>query len=116
LIANSYCHGPIDRINAATPGPTAADIAPTSALIPMPRPSWPPTPEEPERRARCGIRDTRAPGGERFLWIVTLLGHFRTIATGRTAERAEARTLAEAALNGYVADWRELWDGDGSDG
>jgi hypothetical protein len=67
---------------------------------------------DPERRARCGIRDTRAPGRDRFLWSVTLLGQFRTIATGRTAERTEARTLAEAALNAYAADWRELWGED----
>jgi hypothetical protein len=40
LIANSHCHDAIDRIPAATLGPIAAEIDPTRALIPMPRPSW----------------------------------------------------------------------------
>jgi hypothetical protein len=63
---------------------------------------------DPERRARCAVRDTQAPGADRFLWGVTLLGHFHTIAVGRTGEREEARQLAEAALVTYAADWREV--------
>ena len=40
LIANSHCYEAIERIPAATLGPIAAEVDPTSALIPMPRPSW----------------------------------------------------------------------------
>ena len=55
---------------------------------------------DPERRARCAVRDTRASGADRFLWSVTLLDHFRTIAEGRAGDRADARQHAEAALGG----------------
>ena len=57
---------------------------------------------DPERRARCAIRDTRASGSHRFLWTVTILGRSRPIAAGRTTDPAEARLLAEAALGAYV--------------
>jgi hypothetical protein len=61
---------------------------------------------DPECHARCAIRDTRTPGTDRFQWSVTVLGRSDPIATGRAAERAEARTLVEIALGAYVADWR----------
>ena len=57
-----------------------------------------------ERRARCTVRDTRAPGADRFLWSVTLLDRFCTIAEGRAGDLAEARQHAEAALGAYGAD------------
>jgi hypothetical protein len=68
-----------------------------------------------EARARCAIRDTGASGGKRFHWTVTILGRPRPIAAGRTAERAEARLLAELALGAYVADGRELPGGGDDD-
>src|SRR5690348_11943279 len=39
LTANSHGQGAIERIPLATVGPTAAEIATTTALMPMPRPS-----------------------------------------------------------------------------
>jgi hypothetical protein len=62
---------------------------------------------DPERRARCSVRDTRAARSDRFLWGVTHLGRFRTIASGRAGDLAEARQLAEAALRTYAEEWRE---------
>ena len=62
---------------------------------------------DPDRRARCSVRDTRAAGSDRFLWGVTHLGRFRTIATGRAGDLAEARQLAEAALRAYAEKWRK---------
>jgi hypothetical protein len=62
---------------------------------------------DPERRARCAVRDTRAPGADRFLWSVTLLDRFRTIAEGRAGELAKARQHAEAALRTHAPDWRD---------
>jgi hypothetical protein len=62
---------------------------------------------DPDRRARCSVRDTRAAGSGRFLWGVTRLGRFRTIASGRAGNLAEARQLAEAALRTYADKWRE---------
>ena len=52
--------------------------------------------------ARCTVRDTRAPGPDRFQWSVTILGWPRPIAAGRTTDLAEARLLAETALGAYV--------------
>jgi hypothetical protein len=51
--------------------------------------------------ARCAVRDTGATDGRRFHWAVTILGRRHPVAAGRTAERAEARSLAEAALSAY---------------
>jgi hypothetical protein len=70
----------------------------------------------PECRARCAVRDTGARGGKRFHWTVTVLGRSRPVAAGRTRGRAEARSLAETALSGYVAEGRELSRADGGDG
>ena len=57
----------------------------------------------PDCRARCAVRDTRAPGADRFRWTVTVLGQLDPVAEGRAKDRAEARSLAEAALAAYFA-------------
>ena len=57
----------------------------------------------PERSARCAVRDTRAPGVDRFRWTVTVLGQLDPVAEGRAKNRAEARSLAEAAVAAYFA-------------
>jgi hypothetical protein len=57
----------------------------------------------PERSARCAVRDTRAPGADRFRWTVAVLGQLDPVAEGRTENRAEARSLAEAAVAAYFA-------------
>jgi hypothetical protein len=59
----------------------------------------------PERSARCAIRDTRAPGADRFRWSVAVLGNLDPVAEGRAKDRADARSLAEAAVAAYFADW-----------
>ena len=62
----------------------------------------------PECRARCAIRDTRAGGADRFHWSITVLGAAHPIAAGRAGELAEAQALAEMVLGNYAADWCEL--------
>ena len=62
----------------------------------------------PERSARCSVRDTRAPGAERFRWTVAVLGLLDPVAEGRSENRAEARSLAEAAVEAYFANRAEL--------
>jgi hypothetical protein len=57
----------------------------------------------PDCRARCIVRDTRAAGADRFRWTVTLLGQLDPVAEGRTANRAEARSLAEGVVAAYSA-------------
>jgi hypothetical protein len=52
--------------------------------------------------ARCAIRDTRAAGGERYQWTVTVVGELAPVAAGRTGEPAEARSRAEGALLAYA--------------
>ena len=54
--------------------------------------------------ARCAVRDTRAPGAERYFWTVTAFGG-HAVAAGRTGEIAEARLQAEVALAVHMADW-----------
>ena len=61
----------------------------------------------PELSARCAVRDTRAPGGDRFRWTVAMLGQLDPVAEGRAESRAEARLLAEAAVAAYFANWAE---------
>jgi hypothetical protein len=61
----------------------------------------------PEHSARCAVRDTRAPGGDRFRWAVAVLGQLDPVAEGRTRDRVEARSLAEAAVAAYFADRHE---------
>jgi hypothetical protein len=61
---------------------------------------------DPDSGARCAIRDTGAPGIERYLWTVTVFGDHQ-LTEGRSGELAEARSQAEAALVGYLAAWRE---------
>jgi hypothetical protein len=56
--------------------------------------------------ASCSIRDTGAPGIDRFLWNVTVLGHPYPVAAGRAGELTEARALAEQALGDHAAEWR----------
>jgi hypothetical protein len=65
----------------------------------------------PERSARCAVRDTRAPGADRFRWTVAVLGQLDPVAEGRTRDRAEARLLAEAAVAAYFADRTKPSDG-----
>jgi hypothetical protein len=65
----------------------------------------------PNCSARCSVRDTRAPGADRFRWTVAVLGQLDPIAEGRAESRAEARLLAEAALAAYFARWAEPADG-----
>ena len=36
----------------------------------------------PEHSARCAVRDTRAPGGDRFRWTVAVLGQLDPVAEG----------------------------------
>ena len=57
----------------------------------------------PELSARCAVRDTRAPGVDRFRWTVAVLGQLDPIAEGRAENRVEARSLAEAAVAAYFA-------------
>jgi hypothetical protein len=70
----------------------------------------------PERNARCAARDTRAPSGDRFRWIVAVLGQLDPVAKGRAASRAEARSLAEAAVTAYFADREPSNGGSARDG
>jgi hypothetical protein len=58
----------------------------------------------PERSARCAVRDTRAPGADRFRWTVAVLGQLDPVAEGRAESRAEARLHAEAAVAAYFAE------------
>jgi hypothetical protein len=67
----------------------------------------------PERNARCSVRDTRAPGADRFRWTVAVLGQLDPVAEGRAERRDEARLLAEAVVVAYSVDCAEL-AGDGS--
>jgi hypothetical protein len=62
---------------------------------------------DPEYGARCAIRDTGATGAARYHWTVSLLGKPNPVAAGRAGERAEARSLGEAALSAFVEDWRQ---------
>ena len=57
----------------------------------------------PDCSARCVVRDTRAPGGDRFRWTVAVLGQLDPVAEGRAENRVEARSLAEEALATYFA-------------
>ena len=61
----------------------------------------------PERSASSAVRDARAPGADRFLWTVAVLGQLDPVAEGRAESRAEARLLAEAAIAAYFADGAE---------
>ena len=57
----------------------------------------------PDCSVRGGVRDTRAPGADRFRWTVAVLGQLDPIAEGRAENRVEARSLAEAAVAAYFA-------------
>jgi hypothetical protein len=57
---------------------------------------------DPQAGARCAIRDTRAPDAERYHWTVAIIGEPALVATGRTGELGEARSLAEGALRAYA--------------
>jgi hypothetical protein len=61
----------------------------------------------PDCSTRCVVRDTRAPGENRFRWAVAVLGKLDPVAEGRSGNRAEARSLAEAAAAAYSADRAE---------
>jgi hypothetical protein len=62
---------------------------------------WKTSPSTQLMVALCTVRDTRAPGPDRFQWSVTILGWPRP-ATERTTDLAKARLLAETALAAYV--------------
>jgi hypothetical protein len=61
---------------------------------------------DPESGARCAIRDTGAPGVERYYWTVMAFGDHQ-VAAGRTGELVVARSQAETALAVYMVAWRE---------
>jgi hypothetical protein len=63
----------------------------------------------PERSARCSVRDTRAPGADRFRWTVAVLGQLDPVAEGRAESRVEARLHAEVAVAAYFAEPAE-WE------
>jgi hypothetical protein len=91
----------------AGPAPLAPEwrtVAPSAELM-----------VDPECRARCAIRDTGASGGKRFHWTVTVLGHSRPVAAGRTGELTEARWQAEAALAAYMAARGEMREDEAGD-
>jgi hypothetical protein len=59
---------------------------------------------DPSLSARCAVRDTRAPGDDRFRWTVAVEGLLEPVAEGRTEKRSEARSLAEAAVTAYFGE------------
>jgi hypothetical protein len=61
---------------------------------------------DPASGARAIIRDTCADGGYRFHWSVIPSEESLPIAAGRTGGLARARSIAEAALHAYAADFR----------
>jgi hypothetical protein len=63
----------------------------------------------PERGARCAIRDTGAAGIGRYQWTVAVFGEIEPVA-GRAGELVDARAAAEVSLAG-VTDWRGLPSG-----
>jgi hypothetical protein len=56
--------------------------------------------------ARGIVRDTCADGAYRFHWSVIPSEESLPIAAGRTGALAQARSIAEAALHAYAADFR----------
>jgi hypothetical protein len=69
---------------------------------------------DPQSGARCAIRDTGAPGAERYSWTMMVFGDHQ-MAAGRTGELAAARSQAETALAAYMAAWRDPPEGDQGD-
>ena len=65
----------------------------------------------PECSARCAVRDTRAPGADRFRWTVAVLGQLDPVAEGRTETRARG---AFARRGGGSSLFRGLPSGGGS--
>jgi hypothetical protein len=63
---------------------------------------------DPECQARGIIRDTGAPGPNRFHWSVLAPDQSYTIVAGHTGKITRGRWLAEMALRAFVEDWREL--------
>jgi hypothetical protein len=69
---------------------------------------------DPDTGAHCALRDSRAPSAEHYLW--TVFGCHQ-LAARRSGELADARSQAEAAMEGYVAAWRKMpRDGSGDYG
>jgi hypothetical protein len=67
--------------------------------------------------ARGIIRDTSADGAYRFYWSVIPSEESLPIAAGRTGGLARARSIAEAALRAYAADFQmhaEIASADGT--
>jgi hypothetical protein len=60
---------------------------------------------DPASGARGMIRDTCADGAYRFHWSVIPTEESLPIAAGRTGGLARARSIAEAALSAYAADF-----------
>ncbi len=61
---------------------------------------------DPASGARGIIRDTSADGAYRFHWSVIPSEESLPIAAGRTGGLARARSIAEAALRAYAADFQ----------
>src|SRR5215831_9574313 len=61
---------------------------------------------DPASGARGIIRDTCADGAYRFHWSVIPSEESLPIAAGRTGGLERARSIAEAALHAYAADFR----------
>jgi hypothetical protein len=57
---------------------------------------------DPSTGARCAVRDTGAPGSERYSWTISAFGDHQ-VAADRAGELTAARALAEAALTEYIA-------------
>ena len=65
---------------------------------------------DPASGARGIIRDTCAEGAYRFHWSVIPSEESLPIAAGRTGGLARARSIAEAALRAYAADFQMQTD------
>jgi hypothetical protein len=70
---------------------------------------------DPASGARGIIRDTCADGAYRFHWSVIPPKEALPIAAGRTGGLARARSIAEAALRAYAADFQMQIEMDDAD-
>ena len=70
---------------------------------------------DPASGARGIIRDTSADGAYRFHWSVIPSEESLPIAAGRTGGLARARSIAEAALRAYAADFQMYAEMTGAD-
>jgi hypothetical protein len=56
----------------------------------------------PERSARCAVRDTGAPGADRFLWTVAVLEQLNPVAEGQGRGALARRNGGSSLLPGAV--------------